>query len=206
MTNTALAEFYSDIAALGWVEVYGGATKTLFKDQHKNQKGLIYFPVTTSISEADCWNEGIYKMLVPDEKKKSLLYFEESKQFVYSKNKIEGETYTSEIKMVCWVNVPQLGLDHTTNKVDFVNSLRNIFGSKQVTSGGKVSLKLLSVDNEVATQSFFNKYNYNNVNSILYYPFITITMNCEIKVMGNIGCVQELVTAEPIACKNLAYE
>ena len=24
MTNTALAEFYSDIAALGWVEVYGG--------------------------------------------------------------------------------------------------------------------------------------------------------------------------------------
>jgi hypothetical protein len=114
-------------------------------------------------------------------------------------------TLTTPVRLFVWINLNKLGLEHTTTKSPFVNDLLKIFKVERTANGSRFEVTLSSIETDDITKQQFEKYNYNNFEKLLYYPFMAITLRLNFQVSGDLACYDAVETFENIECKNYAY-
>lgn len=209
MINSAVSQYQTDLTNLAWVENYGGITR-LVKHPQKSEE-LVQYPVSPFVSFSECWNEGIYKALVPSDNIASVVYYEEDSNTIHNKTSIISgssnniELYETPVRLICWINLNKLGLDHTTDKSGFVNDLLNIFSTTKTSNGARIEVNFREVDSEDETKTVFEKYNYKDFEKLLYYPYMAISIRLTFRQIGKQSCFASQAVNAEITCKNYAY-
>ncbi len=137
----------SRISTLNFVDKIAGVVKPMVKvDVIEDEDGYRVvrkvFPVACGVTAAQCEEQGLYTDLVPDDKYRSIIYFEDrGAQFVDRQGSVLQ--FAGNLRLVCWMN-----LKH------FV-----VASGKECTLDGLVLAKLLSE----FPNTYFNSGNYQRI-------------------------------------------
>ena len=110
MLDKAINLYEASIVALDWVENYGGMTKLVNKEGNTAN-----YPVAINANFTDCFTNEVYTKMIPNDKVKSILYYEEtSKPKTYQKI-VQGNHVVDVIeggaRVVGYVNLANCGFD-----------------------------------------------------------------------------------------------
>lgn len=143
------------------------------KDNNKITKTM---PVSCNFTAEDC-KTGLYNDLAPDSKYKTVIYFEDGG---VTFNKQEGifKCYTSNLKLVCWINTILYKADWCGSGVpctvgaEIIKKILCCFPSHPVNVTPFVRVYPNVVSEEIRSNSIFSKYTYNEPQTqYLLYPY-----------------------------------
>ena len=169
------------ISVLDFVDRYAGIVRTInIAEGNGTETGIVKrYPVACNVTGADCANIGIYQNLVPDDTKKSIVYWEmiqpmSNVGYTSTRNFFE-KRFRGTARLVVWLNLAKLGIENCTDAVNIIPILE-----KEITTRGKIiggifdgaQLRiqpLRMVNQEINT--VFGKYDYNKLKNFYLYPF-----------------------------------
>lgn len=206
MINTVIAAYQTDITSLGWVENYGGLTKLVTNSKDQN----VQYPISQFTNFEQCWNGGAFNKLVPDDSINSLVYYEQITPTSFSYVESQGysrrlKKYETDVRVIIWLNLNKMGLEHTVDNSSFINDLIKVFNNEKTGSGARFKAMPLRVDDYETTYDVFKKYNYSNIEKMLYYPYLATSMVIRFTQFGDLNCYASTETFATIECKNYAY-
>lgn len=181
-----------EITALGWVERYGGVVQTA-KDvtgMDENDQAIIKrFPVSCSVNQADCNNDQFYQALVPDDSKKSILYWEvlDGMRDVGSVQNTEiFRALEGRIRLVGWLNLKELGIHGCNSAAGAMMELWAIIKRQRIiklsTPPYDKSTLNFRVEKEVTRDvNIFAAYDYPKDWSYLFYPFDYFALDVSVR-------------------------
>ena len=169
------------IAVLDFVDRYAGIVRTInIAEGNGTETGIVKrYPVACDVTGADCANIGIYQDLVPNDTKKSVIYWEmiapmSNVGYTSTRNFFE-KRFRGTARLVVWLNLAKLGIENCTDAVNIIPILE-----KEITTRGKIMggvfdgaqlriQPLKMVAQEINT--VFGKYDYNKLKNFYLYPF-----------------------------------
>ena len=177
----------TDIEALNFVERYGGVTKPVkvaYVDA-KGAKTIKKYPVGCGVSEADCYNEGIYQNLIPDDSKKSVLYWEILTPMVNTGDTPNIKTFNNKrfrgsARLVVWLNMKELGFQPISPQTQCDGNIHTFPSlSNVLTRFGKITggiydgsnIKIQPQRIELKKDAIFGQYTYSEGLNYYLYPY-----------------------------------
>lgn len=110
--NQAIADIIRHhIENLDFVDKIAGLTAVTYFDMRDKDNNLVQksFPIACCVTADDC-KEGAYNELMPDSKYKTVIYFEDQ-GVTFNRSESNWKYYTSNLRLVCWINVAKILLD-----------------------------------------------------------------------------------------------
>jgi hypothetical protein len=205
MTNAIIQAFTDKIISLNWVERYGGLVRPAVKTYIDENSGLIYnktYPVSCDVTEKDCWEKGRYADLIPNDKYKSITYFEQRGAVTVKASSFGGRDmleFNAPLSFIAWLNLPKLGISECSTPV-FEASAIKMFMEKITPEMPykahevKVIIDSLNPRNE----GVFTKYSYGDKLGLLLYPFDFFSINLNIRWFVQPHCLPDYEPGEPI--------
>lgn len=112
----------SQIDSVAWVENYGGLTRTITR-RIKNREGTFEdesYPVSAYVTDQECWDNSLYKLLTPDESKRSVLFWQVTSPVGIDVNPLiakgMGQSYVQTANLLVWLNLKRMGLEDEPEK------------------------------------------------------------------------------------------
>lgn len=178
------------ITPLPWVDVYGGMSRTVATAIPTDDNKVYFkrYPVSCNTSLDDC-KKGRYKDLVPDSKKRAILYWEDYGN-IMQKREGDNFTFVARLKLIGWVNLEKfknvVGCTLTHLLVaSIIKEIPTNFQNFGIFQSTKIRYK----GEDPKTAQIFAKYTYSEeVNQYLLYPFDYFAMNFEIEFTINQAC------------------
>lgn len=184
----------NNIEALEWIDKISGMVITV-NVQEKVGDNVITksYPVSCDITSDDCI-KGHYKDLIPDSKKKSVVYFEDigGTQFV----KQEGNRlyYRASLRLVAWLNYKLLNEDSCgvasvcENTGDYVLSIIKSLSYMPFDEDELYGIKIYPPKQAEKSSDIFGRYTYaEEAVQYLMYPFDYFALDFEVDFI--IPCV-----------------
>jgi hypothetical protein len=167
-----------------FVDKIGGLVQTVYeniidKEGNKVQKA---YPVSCNFTAEDCKN-GLYNEFTPDSKYKTVIYFEDGGVTL---NNRQGKfvCYTSNLKLVCWINTILYKADWCGQGVpctvgaEIIKKIICCLPQLPVNVTPYVRFSPVIVSEDVRSNSIFSKYTYNELQTqYLLYPFDFFALN-----------------------------
>lgn len=189
----------SDIKLLPFVDRYSGIVRTLERKQDSfDGKGgdVKKYPVSCDVTSRDCENQAIIENLIPNDDKKSVVYWEELSPMTNlgetnSKNYYQ-KRFRGTARLVVWLNLAKLG-ETCTSYIEAYAELERVITKKLRVPSGIYQGSRVSIEpkNDVLQDKniVFGKYTYNSfVNYYLYpFDFFAIDVQFEIEYCLNKG-------------------
>lgn len=199
------------VAALGWIERMGGLARPISLAQEQGDAmGQVTYPVATKMSAQDCANRTQLNQLVPDGRKKSLVYFEQLGSMQVLSRTRKHTQITGRARLVHWANMQLLGIpksEHATTPSKMDASLIYALSAGTVKQADETDSNIYTVeynDLEVVQKDarIFGAYSYKElqVEAMLLYPYTFGAIDFKISLTVSDACFNELVTAEPLTC------
>lgn len=169
------------IQVLDFVDRYAGIVRTInIAEGNGTETGIVKrYPLACNVTGADCANIGIYQNLVPDDSKKSVIYWEMVSPMQNSGMTKTRDFYRKRFKgtarLVVWLNLAKLGIDNCTDSILVLPILEKEITTKGKITGGIYDGDLLwieplrMVNQDINT--IFGKYDYNKLKNYYLYPF-----------------------------------
>lgn len=110
MNQAIAAIIKGHIEGLDFVDKIAGLVSTTYMTIDGVQKS---FPIACCVTADDC-KEGAYNDLCPDSKYKTIIYFEDG-GVSFDKYESNWKYYTSNLRLVCWINVAKILGDSCNN-------------------------------------------------------------------------------------------
>jgi hypothetical protein len=207
MINSIIQAFTDQVISLPWVERYGGLVRPAVKTFIDENSGLIYnktYPISCDVNEKECWEKGRYQDLIPNDKYKSITYFEQRGAITIKETQMTGREmleFNAPITFVAWLNLPKLGISECSSPVFEASAIKMLMNLKVSelpfqALGVKVIIEASSPKNE----GVFTKYSYGDKFGLLLYPFDYFSININIRWYVQPQCLPEYEPMEPI-CK-----
>lgn len=213
MISEILKVIEPELNALPWIDQYGGVVKVVEQvvgvDEYEGKFKVASFPVSCSVTQDDCWSNGQYRDLVPDDRYKSVSYFEHNekinfnndKRFSRSRKILQGST---QLVFVAWLNLKKLGHNDCDISPFLIKDLNQIFNRKVSTF---VSPKMKLFDLKLSFESLnprsanpFEKYDYEQVDRLLLYPYDYISLDVNVEFSIAESCLNSFVLGAEIDC------
>lgn len=198
------------ITALPFIERYGGIAIP-FRTSLEGANNAMYpvtFPVSANLSETDCLQGGKLTNLVPDDRYKSLAYFEgitTPTTVLHTGVKQSILEMKTTVKLVVWVNLPKVGIGTSTESIGILalETANAIYGSQGYYNfnysgtSGHIIIGQYRVSFDPA--QVFTGYTYQDRQAFLMYPygFFTVLIDVNVKV-GNLCNLSSILN--PINC------
>lgn len=199
----------SKITGLNFIERYGGyampVTADFPSEEGANTKT---FPVSCYLSNAECFEQGKYRNLVPNDAYKSVCYVEEGG---YSNIEFSGPRRNSwnsvaRIRVVCWLNYNKLGLDDckSTDRfalamMDAIMNGNGFYSFNTDSIKGSIHIQTARIV-EKNPQIVFGKYSYYNMPHLFFWPYDFFAIDLSMNMMISGGCVPSLTLGSEVEC------
>jgi hypothetical protein len=200
----------SQLTALGWVDLFGGVTQRITVAMPNASDGVTYksFPVSCSVTQAECNQDQRYKELTPDSGKKSVLYWEVTRGLQdagASRDMQKVRILTGSARLVGWLNTMKLGVNECNTAAKAMRSILPILyqtfnngGSNALLQKGEIRFEFAG--EEIKDKAIFDRYDYgNNTDGFLLYPYDFFAMNVNIVVKLPL-CDYTFTTGTEINC------
>jgi hypothetical protein len=214
MIDKIIATISQDILDMGWIGRYGGLVRTAVKQVEIDREQLLFvekrFPVSSTITDKDCWEKGKYMDLIPNSKLASIAYFEQrgaitAREHKTSSGGIQVLEFTAPISFVAWLNLPKLGFSSPEQSYYFEAHALKVLGRQQfVDTELKITNGSIVIDGlHPRNETIFTKYSYEDKLGLLLYPYDFFAINCTIKWLQPSGCLPDVVLDSPLNCESL---
>lgn len=208
MIEQILEALRPNIEALPFIDKFGGlvrpASKVFGTDQNTGRPITKTFPIGCNVSAGDCWDQGKYLDLVPNDTKLSVSYFEAPNRLTvanYSHGKRSVANWGGVVRFVCWLNGPLLGVNNCAfSGVPILNLTDAINGRSRGVIIPEDSVYFQVESEEVKSPDLFKPYSYDEQKQYLFYPFDYFALNISIKYSVPSGCALPFVINPPIEC------
>ena len=169
------------ISVLDFVDRYAGIVRTInIAEGNGTETGIIKrYPLACDVTGVDCANVGVYQNLVPDDTKKSVVYWEMispmSNMGMTKTRDFYRKKFKGTARLVVWLNLAKLGIDNCTDSILVLPILEKEITTKGKILGGVYAGDLLwieplrMVNQDINT--IFGKYDYNKLKNYYLYPF-----------------------------------
>ena len=209
------------IQTLDFVDRYAGIVRTInIAEGNGTETGIVKrYPLACNVTGVDCANVGIYQNLVPDDTKKSVIYWEMVSPMTNGGMTKTRDFYRKKFKgtarLVVWLNLAKLGIDNCTDSILVLPILEKEITTKGKITGGIYDGDLLwieplrMVNQDINT--IFGKYDYNKLKNYYLYPFdffaidVQFTLEQCLSKGGTWPCLLPLdcPNSGPVTCKSL---
>ena len=169
------------IQTFDFVDRYAGIVRTInIAEGNGTETGIVKrYPLACNVTGVDCANVGVYQNLVPDDTKKSVIYWEMISPMTNGGMTKTRDFYRKKFKgtarLVVWLNLAKLGIDNCTDSILVLPILEKEITTKGKITGGIYDGDLLwieplrMVNQDINT--IFGKYDYNKLKNYYLYPF-----------------------------------
>ena len=174
------------IETLDWTDKISGLVQTAnVTEKSGDNKITKSYPIACDLTEDSCV-KGHYQDLIPDSKKRSVVYFED-KGCVFDKQVRNRLYYKSSLRLVCWLNLKLLEEDpcgtddHCTVSGCYVMDVIKILPHIAFSSGGFYGMFINSISQAERSVDIFSKYTYHEESTqYLLYPYDFFALDIEI--------------------------
>jgi hypothetical protein len=175
---------YIEDCGCSFVDKIAGLVQTvhqdiLDKDGNKVQKA---YPVSCNFTAEDC-KTGLYNDLTPDSKYKTVIYFEDG-GLTFNNRQGKFTCYTSNLKLVCWINTALYKADWCgqgipcTVSTEIIKKILCCLPQLPVTITPFVKFLPVIVSEDIRSNSIFSKYTFNELQTqYLLYPYDYFALN-----------------------------
>lgn len=184
--------------------IAGIVSVTSYKEK-VNGKDIIYkLPTSCNVEGLNCGedNDNSIKDLVPDSKKRSVIFFEDLSGASILQKDRRDNVYYSTIRMVAWLNQQKLGKNqcNVTGPVmnDIVNKLQTVspFNEPPFT---KIKISVVKIIPK--TPSIFKRYSFKEMEKqYLMYPYDYFALDVKIQYNINNFCLEDFILDEENQC------
>ncbi len=174
--NVNIANILRDkINTLNWIERCSGLVRDYVKVDTINQGDKLVrirktFPVSCELTNDECAS-GKYLDLVPDSRKRSIIYFEDfgSRPVSFDRNKIQWE---SNVRLICWVNMNLFNTNACSISPALIVDVLKSIPKGRFNESDHTNI-LIRFNGEIPKDSrIFSRYSYDEaVNGYLLFPF-----------------------------------
>ena len=171
-----------NILGLDWVDLYGGMVQTINMqiDSTAEREGPIKrYPVSCDVNKKDCNNIGVLQNLVPNDSRKSIVYWEEVQPMVDRGTTKKGQffyrNFQGTARIVVWLNLLKLGQTSCRAPIDAVLQVENLISFKGKIQGGVFDESMVRIHPKGMVkhdiQTIFGKYDYNKLKNFYLTPY-----------------------------------
>jgi len=179
------------IAGFSYVDRLAGVVQTAVD---KSDKGIINkFPVACDVNGVSCDEGGRIKDLIPNDAKKSVIYFEDLGGSLFQTKSGNDLKFTSRIRLVGWLNLKKLGKDDCSVTAKVVAHLiTRMESTKEINYPPFTRLKIKVLNQVPKSAAIFSKYTYAQTRAqFLIYPFDYFAIDFLVTYSINKNCVPE---------------
>lgn len=213
-----LSYFADEIKALNFVEVYGGVARLhrekVVIDPKLNLEQFKFMPISCAIDGDVAPGKRVqrFRELSPNDKYKSILYWEVSQPFTdqggfrsdrRSAANEKQRVMKGRARLIGWLNLQKLGVTACNSAADAIFALLPVLHRRLQyptipIENAEVEIKVIS---EVAREfSIFSKYSYSPMQYTFFYPFDYFAIDVEVSAILPLGCIPDFPIANPIDC------
>ena len=215
-----------EITALSFADKYAGIVKTInIAVDNQTDTGIVKrYPVACNVVNGDCANIGLYNELVPDDTKKSVIYWEMIQPMYnagYTKtNDFYNKRFKGVARLVVWLNLAKLGIDECNGAIYAIPILEKILTKRGKIQSGVYENSILRIEPKGLVKqdinTIFGGYDYPKIKNYYLYPFdfFAIDVNFTLEQCLSKGgtfptgaaldCVNQIPENE--VCKSLSFD
>ena len=215
-----------EITALSFADKYAGIVKTInIAVDNQTDTGIVKrYPVACNVVNGDCANIGLYNELVPDDTKKSVIYWEMIQPMYnagYTKtNDFYNKRFKGVARLVVWLNLAKLGIDECNGAIYAIPIIEKILTKRGKIQSGVYENSILRIEPKGLVKqdinTIFGGYDYPKIKNYYLYPFdffaidVNFTLEqCLIKggtfpTGAALDCVNKIPENE--VCKSLSFD
>lgn len=195
VANLILARI--DAASLAWVDVYAGLSRPV--EFTKNATKLT-LPVACSVNDEQACDIERVSALVPDEKYRSLMFFEGATMPDRSIKRGVGSKYKSRLRLIVWLNCDKLGGGCNCGDQAYQSIVAAVESRSRYDTGTLRAVRHQVVGGVTRGKDIFSKYTFDESRSqYLNVPFDFFALDIETDFLLMPGCEVPL-DAEDVSC------
>ncbi len=202
MVHTLAEILKNKIIGFDYVDKCAGIVQTAVEKDGENV--VERFPVACNVNGTDCDDEGKLIDLVPDDTKKSVMYFEDLGGAVFQGKEKDDLKFMSRIRLVGWLNLNKLGKtdDCSITAKVVAHLMTRIETTKQTNPIPFTRLKIEVENQMVKNPNIFAKYTYAETRTqFLLFPYDYFAINFRVFYSINKNCVPEFNASAENDCE-----
>lgn len=205
--------FTPQISALDWVDLYGGMVQTInirSGSTEAKDGSIKRYPVSCDTNTKDCNNISVLQNLVPNDSRKSIIYWEEAQPMsdrgMTKKGNFFYRKYEGKARVIVWLNLLKLGQTSCRAPIDAMLQLESILSIKGRLTGGSFdgnmfwSLPSSTVKHDI--QTIFGKYDYDKLRNYYLTPYDYFAIDVSFSLEQCLKKDNALITAPSLDCEN----
>jgi hypothetical protein len=192
--------------ALPFVERYGGIAHPM--THAFGGDTLKTFPVSMGLTGAQCFDQGKYSMLVPDDRYKSVSYFEgltSPAQITFADPKRSIATIRQAVKFVIWLNMQKLGIEEQAQvglmALAAVAAFQDTYAIQYAGKSGRMVVSGANI--RMDKNGAFGGYTYQDKQHLFMWPFAFFAIEMTTVTELPRRCLDEIEQMEPLECVTL---
>jgi len=207
------------ITTLPYVSRYGGIVNTASRSVEigTTEEGHpIYhketFPVACGVSAVECWEDGRYADLIPNDNFNSIFYFEQIDGMRYEgvvQNKAKTfHKFSERLRLVGWLNLSRFGIIDCTGadaiSIGLIKALNAEW--KDLDDPMKIyRLESEVINIEPKHYNPFEKYAYNEMSEMWMYPYDYVSMIIEVRAQIAEECMEDFEPGDSVDCPPIDF-
>lgn len=209
MIENILKLYDSAIMDLTWSHRFGGLVRPVDVELRGEDDRVLRrrFPISCDVTARQCYERERYLDLVPDDKFKSITYWEQvTDTRIEPHPQVRNQWYFStEVQFVAWLNLPALGF----NSCDAVHlfaadAFRAILSEPRTKINDPYKITNVKINPFGQTQhgaTVFSGYSYEDKKPLMMYPYGAFAIRFQISWLAGMECFLPVQIGTPIDCE-----
>lgn len=206
-----------EIKDLNFIDRYAGVTKVLTTNQLAVNGGVIKkYPISCCVTERDCNDNALYSDLVPNDDKKSVIYWEiiqpmQNRGRTPQLNSSKYLRFNGRARLVVWLNLAKLGWqmggsqgdEGCNGSVYAVPSLMKILTKQGKVMNGVYENRNIKIEPRglvTDLNQIFGKYDYPSTLNYHFYPFGYFAIDVDFQLDMCMNNDYQFPVVDPIEC------
>lgn len=191
--NASIAELLKlRLQSFSYVEKLAGLVRPV---THERAGSKITIPVASNVEDVLQCRDSTLLEMVPDERYRTIVYFEDM-GLVQVKSRTRGLSWTSRMRLVCWLNTAKLGGGSTVAD-QVAQQFMHAIKSNLYNSGPFIGLRHRITGMPVRGSGLFSQYAYpDSARQYLMHPFDAFGIEIETEFRIKPGCEPEVITTD----------
>jgi hypothetical protein len=204
------------LGGLPWLERTAGLVQVASRPAYTTvegkavQTGTQTYPVACNVNVADCWENGVYKLLEPDQSKSGVAFFMDNggiQQIGTEGPRGADIRFQFNLRLLIWLNLPRLGEPITANGCTIsgriglylIEKLHGKQSADGVFSGALEeqvfrAIEVKRIDELQKSAAMFEPFDFAKKNHLFFWPYDYMGLSIQGEFLINKNCLPDFGT------------